>query len=75
MHTSLPAALAALPLLVTTSAVGETADEARSSVHALYKALSEGDVGVLAVSMPATGFTEFNTASSELQTYDLNGLS
>ena len=44
MHTSLPAALAALALLVTTSAVGETGDEVGSSVHAFYKALSEGDV-------------------------------
>jgi ketosteroid isomerase-like protein len=75
MHTSLPVALAALALLVTTSAVGETGDEVGSSVHAFYKALSEGDVDVLAASMPATGFTEFNTGSSELQTYDLKGLS
>ncbi len=74
MHASLRAALAALTLLVATSAAAETGDDVRASVHALYKALSEGDVGVLAISMPATGFTEFNTGSSELQTYDLQGL-
>jgi ketosteroid isomerase-like protein len=73
MRASRPVVLA-ITLLAAPPALSETSDEVAASVHAFYKALRDGDVSVLAASLPESGFTEFNTDSSELQTYSLQVL-